>query len=122
MAELAEDKSLEFIIESIAEGDGMTSFTAAKQLMMSAKDNDLRAALSTHLTAYQTAKDSSAMGKAEEVLVGYVKDQFALIYVQAFRMGQSYQQTLDKNIFENILLKAKEGFDAMEEEKKEEGA
>ena len=120
MAELAEDKSLQYIINNIAEGDGETSFGAGLEIINSANDRDLRTGLTQLVTEYQSAKDSVAMSEAFEDLMEYVKKQFALIIVQGFRFGQTHQSNVDKEIFENILRSAQSAVTAEEESAKKE--
>jgi len=111
MAELAQDKSLDFIIKNIAEGDGETSFNAGMEILNSASDRDLRTQMTKLVTEYQGAKNSVDMSEAFEDIIEYTKKQMALIIVQGFRFGQTYQSNIDKEIFEGILKKAKDFVD-----------
>jgi len=119
---LKSGESLEWIITQIAEGEGPASFEAAKKLINEAGDRDLRTSLTVQTTKIKTAKDSVEDMNVFEDTVQYVKDQFALIYVQAFRMGQSHQSKVDKEIFNNILTQAQKANEASDQEVTEEGS
>ena len=101
-------KDADWIYTQIAEGNGEEALSAAKDILNSSEDTELRTDITVLLTEYQTAKESGAMMVAYDKTVSYVKNQMALLMVQAFRMGQVHQRKVDNEAFKEILNKASE--------------
>ena len=102
-AELPGGKSIDWLFQEIAEHNDQRATNAAGEIIRSANDRELRSAMVKLVTDYQTAKDSVKMHDAMEAIIQYVKEQYALIGCQFFRMGQGYQQNVANEAFKQIL-------------------
>lgn len=107
MAE-ANGKDLDWIFQQIAECNDSRATDAAKDIINTANDRDLRSQMIRLVTEYQTGKDSVAQHDAFENIITYLKDQYGLILIQGFRFGQGYQKKVSNEEFTNILRLATE--------------
>lgn len=79
------------LCKSLLSVDESEVMTAAKAIVNSVPDADLRKEITKLVTDYQLAKDSVEMHATFEAIVQYCKNQYASIYAQGFNLGSSYQ-------------------------------
>jgi len=101
-------KDLDWTFQQIAEHNDERAMDAAKDIINTANDRDLRSQMIRLVTEYQTGKDSVAQHDAFEDIITYIKAQYGLILIQGFRFGQGYQKKVSNEEFSNILQMATE--------------
>lgn len=101
--EIPGGKSVDWLFQEIAENNDQRATNAATEIIRTANDRELRSAMVKLVTEYQTAGDSVKMHDAMEAIIQYIKEQYALIGCQFFRMGQGYQQKIANAAFKDIL-------------------
>lgn len=94
------------IFTDIGEGEGDKALIAAKELINSSNDSDLRKDVSDMYVRLLKAKDSVAQEKVLAEYIKYVKTQMALVYVQAFRGGRSHQIMLQNEQTQKLIAMA----------------
>lgn len=107
------------LLKTIAETEGKEALNASKQILKNADDRVLRNEVINFQTAMISAKNSDEQDKVSDSLIDFMKDQMALIYIQAFRHGQGYQIKVDKEEFKKILEEAKNVGTVVEEDSSE---
>ena len=101
-----EDSKIRQLCTDMASEDVVKVNAAAREIINSVSDRDLRMEYTVLVTNYQTAKTSIEMHTAFEALIEHVKKQYSMIYAQGFVMACGYQtenfkQSLNKAIEES---------------------
>lgn len=91
------------IFADIGEAEGDKALKAAKELINSSNDSDLRADVMKLMTEFMGAKNPSEQDVVQNKIIQYIKSQMALLYVQAFRGGRSHQMMLQNQQTQRLI-------------------
>ena len=97
------------ILYMIAKGNQEEALKAAKELISYVDDKPLKAEVSQLQVQLLEAKTSGEMDQWATDMVKFMKDQFALVYLQAFEQGQIIQAAIEAERFQQLLVDIKSG-------------
>lgn len=108
-----EAAELRKLCEKMSSQDIVTALEGSVSVIGSVSDQEMRTEYTNLVTTYQSAEDSKTMHTAFEAIINHVKKQYAMIYLQGFAMGKSFQQELFKEAIDEAR-RAQQGGESKE--------